>query len=148
MTLASLENLVRTGKLKRESPSQAEFDGLVGSAEARLGDAKNTGLSLESRFDLVYNASHALALAALRWHGYRSDSRIVVFQALPHTLGLGPEVWRVLDKGHKVRNLSEYEGHLGIDERLVGSMIEAADALREAVVAKGPIPKTAQQELL
>ena len=53
----------------------------------------------------------------------------------------------MLDKGHKVRNLTEYEGHLGVDERLVGSMIEAADAPREAVVAKGPIPKTTQQEL-
>lgn len=148
MTLSELENLLKAGKLKSEAATQAEVDGLVRSGEARLIDARRPDLSLESRFDLVYNASHALALAALRWHGYRSDSRIVVFQALPHSLGVGPEVWRVLDKGHRLRNLSEYEGYLEIDERLVSSMIQAADALREAVVAKGPIPKIAQQELL
>ena len=65
--MADLENLARAGQLKREPPSQAEFDGLVGSGEARLRDAKKMELSLESRFDLVYNASHAFALAALRW---------------------------------------------------------------------------------
>lgn len=42
------------------------FDGLVRSASARLKDAHIETLSIESRFDLGYNASHALALAALR----------------------------------------------------------------------------------
>ena len=40
---------------------------------------------IESRFDLAYNPSHALALANLRWHGYRSDIRYIVFQCLQHT---------------------------------------------------------------
>ena len=48
-----------------------------------------------SSFDLAYNAAHALCLAALRWHGWRSTNRFIVFQLLPHTLGLGPEVWRI-----------------------------------------------------
>jgi len=46
MTSPELENLVRSGHL-----------------------------SLEGRFDLAYNAAHALALAALRHRGYRSDNR-------------------------------------------------------------------------
>jgi hypothetical protein len=37
---------------------------------------------------------------------------------LPHTLGLGPEIWRVLDKCHNQRNLAEYEGMLDVDEAL------------------------------
>jgi hypothetical protein len=78
MILPELENLLAAGQLKRESATQAEFNGLVRSGEARLIDAKKPDLSLESRFDLVYNASHALALAALRWHGFRSDNRYVV----------------------------------------------------------------------
>jgi hypothetical protein len=45
-----------------------------------LKDAHHQGLSLESRFDLAYNAAHALCLAALRWHGYRSGNRFIVFQ--------------------------------------------------------------------
>jgi len=53
-----------------------------------------------------------------------------------------------LGTGPQVRNLSKYEGPLRIDERLVDFIIEAADALQEVVVVKGPIAQTAQQELL
>ena len=41
----------------------------------RLDDPARSALSLESRFDLAYNAAHALALAALRYYGYRCQSR-------------------------------------------------------------------------
>jgi hypothetical protein len=41
------------------------------AALARLTDSAKNSNSLESRFDLAYNAAHALCLAALRWHGYR-----------------------------------------------------------------------------
>ena len=81
----------------------------------------------ESRFDLAYNAAHALALAALRWHGYRSDNnRYVVFQVLPHTLKLKTGVWRILDKCHHMRNVAEYEGHLDVDDQLLNELIHAA----------------------
>jgi hypothetical protein len=140
MTLPELENLLAAGKLKREPVTQTEFNGLVHSGEARLIDARKKDLSLESRFDLVYNAAHSLALGALRWHGFRPDNRYVVFQTLPHTLGLSPEVWRVLDKGHRLLNLSEYEGHLEIDERLMEDLLRASTLLREAVLKLGPVP--------
>ncbi len=92
MTSSELHNLVRIRQLKIESPSQTEFDGLVRSGSARLKDATLSTLSLDSRFDLAYNAAHALSLAALRWHGFRSEHRYTVFQCLQHTvrLPLGP----------------------------------------------------------
>jgi len=74
MTSSPLENLVRIGKLKLEPPSQSEFDGLLRGGLVRLKDSENPSLSLDSRFDLAYNAAHSLSLAALRWHGYRSES--------------------------------------------------------------------------
>ena len=86
-----LENLTGPGKPLRAEPADAtEFAGLLRSGRTRLKDASTKGLALESRFDLGYNAAHALCLAALRWHGYRSSNRYIVFQVLPHTLGLGP----------------------------------------------------------
>jgi len=88
---------------------------------------------LESRFDLAYYAAHALWLAALRRQGFRPAHRYLVFQLLPHTLGLGPEVWRVLDKCHQQRNIAEYEGHLEVTERLVLDLITACDAVRSAL---------------
>jgi len=52
-----------------------------------------------------------------------------VFQVLPHTLGIGPEVWRVLAKCHEMRNLSEYEGLLDVDQRIVEDLLVAARAV-------------------
>ena len=138
MTSQNLENLVKTGRLKREPRDQKEFDGLVRSARPRLTDAHNNQLAIESWLDLAYNAAHALALAALRWHGYRSDKRFTVFQCVPHTLGLGPEVWRVLTLCHDRRNLAEYEGLLEIDEQLVADLLGATDRLAGKVEALGP----------
>jgi len=123
MPSAELENLVRTGQLKREPAATSEIQGLLASGEARLADARNPSLSLESRFDLAYDAAHALSLAALRLRGYRPHGRFLVFQALPHTLGVSNATWRVLAKGHDARNLAEYEGAVEVDERLVADLI-------------------------
>jgi hypothetical protein len=129
-----LDNLSRPGgSLKAEPPDAAEIAGLLRTGRARLTDASNTALALESRFDLAYNAAHALCLAALRLKGYRAGNRYIVFQVLPHTLGLGPEVWRVLDLCHNKRNLGEYEGLLEVDERLVGDLIRAAQSVAKAL---------------
>ena len=118
--------------LKLEPFDAQEFAGLKRSGMARLKDATNPDNSIESRFDLAINAAHALCLAALRRHGFRAQNRYIVYQVLPLTLGLGPEVWRVLAKGHDIRNLSEYEGELDVDERIVGEIVQAC----QAVVAK------------
>lgn len=139
MTSSPLDNLVRIGKLKAEPPAQSEFDGLVRSGLVRLRDAENATLSLESRFDLAYNAAHALSLAALRWHGYRSESRYLVFQSLTHTLALDAAQWRVLDQAHNKRNLAEYEGDLDVDDALVEALIRAAQTVAERVAALGPM---------
>ncbi|NLB56899.1 MAG: hypothetical protein GX805_00250 [Gammaproteobacteria bacterium] len=140
MPLLPLDNLVRIGQLKAEPPAQAEFDGLVRSGQVRLADAANNTLSLESRFDLADNAAHALALAEMRWHGYRSENRYQVFQCLTHTLGLEPVQWRVLDQAHRKRNLAEYEGELDVDEALVEALIRATRVVAERAVALGPVP--------
>ena len=125
-----LENLCGHGKpLSVEPPDDAEIAGLLRSGRARLTDACNQALSLESRFDLAYNAAHALCLAALRRQGYRPRNRYIVFQVLPHTLGLGPEVWRVLAKAHDQRNLAEYEGHIDVDARLVADVVAACETV-------------------
>jgi len=139
MTSPELESLVRIGKLKKEPGAQAEIDGLVRSGRSRLSDAGLPALALESRFDLAYNAAHALSLAALRWRGYRSDNRYVAFQTLPHTLGLGPAGWRVLATCHQRRNAFEYEGYLEVDERLLADLLKAAEAVYEAVLRLGPV---------
>jgi hypothetical protein len=136
----NLERLAEIGSLKREPGDQREFDGLVRSGRVRLEDARLPGLSVESRFDLAYNASHSLSLAALRYFGYRSDNRYLVFQCLPHTLGVGPEVWRVLALCHDRRNRAEYEGYVDVDEQLAEDLIEAAKEVLRRLEGVKPFP--------
>ena len=89
---------------------------------------------MESRFDLAYDAAHALALAALRARGYRSESRYLVFQCLQHTVDLPGELWRVLDHAHRKRNLAEYEGDVDVDEQLVDAILRVAREVERRVM--------------
>lgn len=133
MTSSNLDNLVRAGQLKGAPAGSEELGGLRQSGLSRLADAERSELSFESRFDLAYNAAHALALYALRQRGYRSANRYLVFQVLPDTAGLPPSTWRVLAKAHEKRNLAEYEGYLDRDERLLADVIIATRALADAI---------------
>ena len=136
---SALERLVSAKSLSAEPSDAREFEGLKRAGLARLKDAGNRGNSLEGRFDLVYNAAHALCLAALRYHGFRPSNRYLVFQVLPHTLGLGAEVWRVLAKGHEIRNRGEYEGDLSVDERLVADLIAACSQVAAKLNSLKPL---------
>ena len=118
MSRPELDNLVRVRQLKAEPGTQAEFDGLLHSGAARLKDACNRMLSPESRFDLAYNAAHAL---------------------LPHTLALPATQWRVLDQAHRKRNLAEYEGDVEIDDALLGALIRVATDVETAVRRLDPV---------
>ena len=120
-----LDRLVSINVLAAEAPIRAEFQGLVADAAATLSDAQNESLSLEGRFRLAYGAVHSIALAALRWHGYRPRNRQIVFQALAHTLRVPAPVWRMLSRAHEQRNKREYEGTGDIDERLLHDVIHA-----------------------
>ena len=112
---------------------------MLNSAKRRLHDSRLESLSEDSQFALAYGAAHALALAALRWYGYRSDKRYLVFQCLQHTIGLENAKWRVLDKCHKQRNLAEYEGYLEITPQLLNELIMVAEEVLKIVEALGPV---------
>ncbi len=122
MTQPALDNLVRIGQLKTEARNEAEAKRILAMARTRLADAQLCNLSAEGRFISAYNAAHAAALAALRWHGYRSENRYTVFQCLPHTLGWNAIQWRILDSAHQKRNLAEYEGFLEVEESTIGEL--------------------------
>lgn len=139
-----LDNLEGPGRsLSAEPPDRAEFDGLVRSGRARLADAANSSLSIESRFDLAYNAAHALCLAALRHPWFRSGNRYIVFQVLPHTLDPGPDVWRILDRAHTDRNAGECSGSMHVEVAFVAAVVDAARKVLDAVSRLPPIESDA-----
>ena len=118
-----LDNLVKINKLHKEPFDKAEFEGMLMAAKIKLQDTRLKGLSKDSQFMLAYSASHALSLAALRYHGYRSDNRYLVFQCLQHTVGLSNAQWRVFDQCHQKRNISEYEGDSDINDALLKELL-------------------------
>lgn len=108
----------------------------------RLRDAARTENSIEGRFDLVYNAAHSFALAALRWHGYRPDKRYIVFQALAHTISMPAAQWRVLDDAHRKRNAVEYEGMTEVEPEFFEAVFRVTQELAKRVRAFGPVPSS------
>ena len=143
MSLAALENLVRANQLKAEPRNDTEVTRLLGMARTRLHDAQVASVSREGRFISAYNAAHAAAPAALRWHGYRSEHRHMVFQCLPHTLNWAAPRWRVLDAAHQKRNLAEYEGFLEVEESTIKELSALVTELIgdvEKLVAPQPGP--------
>ena len=133
MANENLDNLVRIGQLKTEPPARNEIAGLLQSGLTRLRDAQNTSLGYESRFDLAYNAAHALSLAALRIAGFRSETRYHVFLCTKHTIDLENELWRVLENAHNKRNLAEYEGSYEVDEQVLEALIRVTRIIAERV---------------
>lgn len=123
LSLPALDKLVKIGQLKAEPRNEAEVGRLLAMARTRLADARLAGSSREGRFTSAYNAAHAASLAALRWHGYRSESRFMVFQCLTHTIAWQAARWRVLDTAHQKRNLAEYEGSLDVEESGIAELV-------------------------
>ncbi len=133
MSSENLDNLVKIRQLKAGPSTDAEIKGLIRRGLVKIADYKRADLSVDSRFDLAYNAAHALCLAALRRAGYRSENRYIVFQCTQHTIGLEPEYWRVLSDAHRERNVAEYEGDIMVNEQLVEALVRVVDIVADRV---------------
>ena len=119
MAAAQLENLVRIGQLQREAPVADELAGLKRSAESRIADATRPGLSFASRFDLAYNAAHALALHCLRRAGYRSAAKACrVSGAGPHVASGVGAVARIGDGAEAQRKAASGAGNISFDSAM------------------------------
>ena len=94
---------------------------------------------MASRFSLAYDAAHALALIALRVHGYRPGRglghRMVVFSTLVHTVASPAAECAALLRYHTKRNSSEYAGLVNASEAEARDLIEVTGALRDRVRA-------------
>jgi hypothetical protein len=133
MPLEELNNLVKIGKIKPEPVSLSEVERLLNMSRVRLSDSSFLQMSQEGRFTSVYNALHSAALAALRWHGFRSENRYIVFQSLAHTVNWEPKFWRVIDSAHQKRNLAEYEGFLEVEDSTILELCALAEKLIDDV---------------
>jgi hypothetical protein len=133
MSHSALVNLAKIGQLKAEPASALDIERLLAMAHRHLDDAKRESNSIEGRFISAYSVGHAAGLAALRWHGYRSENRYLVFQTLQHTVGWPAVQWRQLDSAHNKRNVAEYEGYLELEPSYVQGLIALVALLLDDV---------------
>lgn len=109
----TLENLIGKG-LQREPTSTEEIRRFLVKIDTKLADAKSKDISLDSRFDLAYEALLQIGLTALRANDLRPDSRgghhILALQTLNTSIGYPREKLRLLDEFRRQRAVGLYDG--------------------------------------
>lgn len=109
----TLENLIGKG-LQREPTSAEEIRRFLGKISTKLTDAGKDSISLDSRFDLAYEALLQIGLAALRANSLRPDSRgghhVLALQTLHTSIGYPREKLRLLDEFRRQRATGLYDG--------------------------------------
>lgn len=129
----SLDNLLKIHQLQLHAATPDEIQRLLAAAGRNLADSGVAGLSDETRFDAAYKAIMQCAMVGLMANGYRPSTTTpghhqTMIQTLGLTMGVGKEVWIVLDSLRKKRNLNDYSGDL-IEPAAVRSCIGHAQSL-------------------
>ena len=136
----TLQNLLKIGRLKAHEPNAAEVQRLLASIKRNLVDAAAAGISDETRFDAAYKAVMQCALVAMLAAGYRPAANEpghhqTLIQSLPLTLGVGNDVWVVLDALRRQRNANDYTGQ-PVTAAAVAECLAQAKALEKALRAQ------------
>lgn len=129
-----LENLIGKG-LQREVSDPDEISRLRRKIAAKLADARNDQISLDSRFDLAYEALLQIGLLALRANGLRPDSRgghhVMALQTLDSTIQYPREKLRLLDRFRRQRAAGLYDASFEPSEAEVQALLDAASELKD-----------------
>ena len=124
----TLENLIGKG-LEREPANKVEIERLLDKIATKLADARVESISLETRFDIAYEALLQIGLVALRNHHLRPNSRgghhAIALQSLPLTIGYPREKVRILDEFRKQRAAGLYDGSFSPSESELRELIVA-----------------------
>lgn len=124
----TLENLIGKG-LEREPASRGEITRLLNKIATKLADAKVESISLETRFDIAYEALLQIGIVALRCHNLRPNSRgghhVIALQSLPLTIGYPRENVRLLEEFRKQRTAGLYDGSFSPSQGELNELINA-----------------------
>jgi len=129
----TLENLIGRG-LQQETASAQEIRRLLDKAATKLEDAGSPAISLDSRFDLAYEALLQIGLAALRANHVRPDSRgghhVLALQTLNSSIGYPRDKLRLLDEYRRQRAIGLYDGSFVPTKAEVEELIATAIDLK------------------
>lgn len=133
----TLDNMVGRG-LERADTGRDEIARYLTKIRRRIADSKKIGISLDSRFDIAFEALLQISLAALRVNGYRTTSAAghqqLAIQLLPKSIGIDPTEIRTLDEYRKKRSIGLYEADFDPSEEEVKAVNAAVGRLYEKLV--------------
>ena len=134
----TLDNLVGRG-LEKAAPGREELARYLERIRRKLADSRQGSISLDSRFDLAFEALLQIALAALRANGYRTTSAAghqqLSIQALPKTLGVDPTRVRALEEFRKKRSAGLYLAEFEPSAAEVDALVQAVERLQKDFAA-------------
>ncbi len=130
----TLDNLVGRG-LEKAQTDAPEISRYLAKIRRKLADSRKTNISLDSRFDIAFEALLQIALAALRCNGYRTTTEAghqrLAIQLLPKSIGIEPGEIRTLDEYRKKRSLGLYEADFDPSASEVKAVIDTVEHLLE-----------------
>ncbi|MGH8673840.1 MAG: hypothetical protein ACREVG_05975 [Burkholderiales bacterium] len=133
----TLDNMVGRG-LERAKSDRAEIARYFAKIRRKIADCRKDSISLDSRFDIAFEALLQISLAALRTNGYRTNSEAghqqLAIQLLPKSIGIDPSEIRALDEYRKKRSIGLYEADFDPSEKEVSAVTAAAERLFERLV--------------
>jgi hypothetical protein len=133
----TLDNLIGRG-LEREATDRAEVARFLARIERKLTDSRSNAISLDSRFDLAWEAVLQMGLTALRANGLRTTSQAghqaLAIQTLDKSIGVDKDTIRLLETFRKNRSAGLYEGSFEPSQAEVDSLIRAALGLRQTLL--------------
>jgi hypothetical protein len=134
----TLDNLVGRG-LEKAAADREELSRYLERIARKLADSRQGSISLDSRFDLAFEALLQIALAALRANGYRTTSAAghqqLAIQALPKSLGLDAERVRALEEFRKKRSAGLYLAEFEPSAAEVEALVRAVERLQKDLAA-------------
>ena len=134
----SLSDWLANRWLDEHVTNAEEIANLLALADRDLHDAQSTGLSVDWRFTIAYNAALQLAGVALAASGYRvvrsGPHHHRTIQSLSHTIDANDSTVRLLDRFRKKRNVAEYDAVGTISDQEATEMLTLAQSLRRLVL--------------
>ena len=135
---SNFENLIKTGLLKEHSAQLEEIKTHIVTAEERLKDSAIASISKTGKFLSLYDACHALCMAATKMKGYRPGDdkghRQGLFSIIDQVVPAASKSKATLEVAHRVRNLMEYDGRPPeLQDSQLEAITEAAKNLMEEV---------------
>lgn len=136
--MSSLNDLLNSGRLTRQSPSVQEIGDLLRVAARDLADARLTGLSTDRAFATAYNAALQLSTVVLRAEGWRTKGvghhRTTII-ALGAVLGDSmQDTVDFLDACRAKRNTVDYDGIGVATEADLRDLVAEVESLRPRVL--------------